>query len=71
MGLRVIVGADLRATAQRLQGIPWPEFGPEARVEVIEAVVAAELLALEGRRRVLDRAPGLVAELAELRRRRS
>ena len=43
VGPQVIVEADLCAAAQSLRGMPWPELGPEARAEVLEAVVAAEL----------------------------
>ena len=69
VGARSIAQEDLRVAAQQLHGAVWDSLQPAARTGIFEAVVAAELLVMEGVRRGLDRDPEIEAELATLWRR--
>ena len=68
VGERLISREDLAEGVKKMFGedAPAGEFPPEAKRKVLDALIAAELLYLEGLQRGLDREPEIQRELAEL-----
>ncbi len=70
VGARSIELDELKAAAMRIhRGASWSDLGAEARTDVLDALVSAELLTLEGMRRGLDRIPEVRFELEAVQRR--
>jgi parvulin-like peptidyl-prolyl isomerase len=68
VGERLISQEDLTEGVKKMFGedIPEGELAPEAKRKVLDALIAAELLYLEGARRGLDEDPAIRGELDEL-----
>lgn len=71
VGERAISAADLAEGARKIYGAPVDaaHLDGEKRKKVLDGLIAAELLELEGEKRGLDQTPGIRLELEALERR--